>query len=150
MKVKVIAIGNVLMEDDGIGIEVLEKIKDKLKDKNIEVIIGETDAEYCISQIEDGDFIFIIDASCSEKPPGTITVVNIKNYSYKRKYYTQHNYNVVDLIKLYNKSITGFVIEIEVSSVSFNFGLSFELQKKLDQVSSQVLKSILSKVESCE
>lgn len=148
MNFKVIAIGNILMEDDGIGIRVLEKIEDKLKNENIKVVIGETDAEYCISQIEDGDFVFIIDASCNGKVPGTITIVDLEDCNHKRKYYTQHSYSVLDLIKLYSKSITGFIIEIEASRVSFNFGLNFELQNKLEQISSEVLESILLKVNA--
>jgi hydrogenase maturation protease len=146
MKVKVIALGNILMEDDDIGIKVLENIKDELADKHIESIIGETDVEYCISQVEDGDFIFIIDASYNGKVPGTITVVNLENYKYKKKYYTQHSCNFIDIIGVYYKSLTGFIIEIEAASVSFKLGLSDNLQNKLNIISKDVLKNIFLKL----
>ncbi|OAA87297.1 hydrogenase maturation protease [Clostridium ljungdahlii] len=142
MKAKVIALGNILMEDDGIGIRVLENIRDELAHNHIESIIGETDVEYCISQVKDDDFIFIIDASYNGKVPGTITVVNLEDYKYKKKYYTQHSCNFIDIIGAYYKSLTGFIIEIEAASISFKFGLSNNLQNKLKAISKDVLKNI--------
>lgn len=147
MKVKVIAIGNVLMEDDGIGINVAERIKRDLVSNNIEVIIGETDFQYCISLIENGDFVFILDAVCYNKTPGDITITNLEEYKCKKKY-TQHSCNVVDLIKLYYKSVRGFVIGIEVGSVSFKLGLSQQLEDKIDIISEEVLRDILLKLNS--
>lgn len=143
MKIKVIAIGNTLMEDDGVGIVVAEKIKEELINNNVEVIIGETDVEYCISSIEEGDFIFFIDATCYGINPGEITISNLENYKYEKKSYSQHSYSAVDLIKLYYKSVKGYIIGIEVSSVSFKLGLSDELESKIDIISKEVLKEIL-------
>ncbi|AZV57729.1 hydrogenase maturation protease [Clostridium sp. AWRP] len=142
MKAKVIALGNILMEDDGIGIKILENIEEELAHNHIESIIGETDAEYCISQVKDGDFIFIIDASYNGKVPGTITVASLQDYKCKKKYYTQHSYSFIDLIGVYYKSLTGFIIEIEAASISFKLGLSDNLQNKLKAISKDVLKNI--------
>ncbi|MBP2031696.1 hydrogenase maturation protease [Clostridium algifaecis] len=136
------------MEDDGIGIKVAERIKGSLVRNNIEVIIGETDFQYCISLIENGDFVFILDAVCYNKSPGEITITNLEEYKCKKKYYTQHSCNVIDLIKLYYKSIRGFVIGIEVGSVSFKLGLSQQLEDKIDIISKEVLEDILLKVNS--
>ncbi len=143
MKIKVIAIGNTLMEDDGVGIVVTEKIREELINNNVEVIICETDVEYCISSIEEGDFIFFIDATCYGINPGEITISTLENYKYEKKSYSQHSYSAVDLIKLYYKSVKGYIIGIEVSSVSFKLGLSDELESKIDIISKEVLKEIL-------
>lgn len=142
MKIKVIAVGNTLMEDDGIAIVVLEKLKEKLIDRNIEAIIGETDFQYCISSIEDGDFIFFIDAVYYGKNPGAIIVNPLEKYRYKKKYYTQHSYSVFDLIKLYFKDISGYIIGIEIGEINFMYGLSKALQNNVDIISENVLKEI--------
>lgn len=147
MKTKVIAIGNTLMEDDGVGIAVVEKIREELINNNLEVIVGETDSQYCISLIEEGDFVFIIDAVYYGKNPGEITISTLEDYKYKKKY-TQHSYSVIDLMKLYYKSINGFIIGIEVSSVSFKLGLSKELQNKINAISKEVLETILLRLSS--
>jgi len=147
MKVKVIAIGNTLMEDDGVAIVVLEKLKEKFIGRNIEVIIGETDFQYCISSIEDGDFIFFIDAVYYGKKPGEITIIPLEKYKCKNKYYTQHSYSVFDLIKLYFKDIKGYIIGIEIGEISFSYGLSAELENNIDIISENVLKEIYSKIK---
>ena len=148
MKVKVIAIGNSLMEDDGIGIVVLEKLRETLMKNNIEVIIGETDFQYCLSLIEDGDFVFFIDAVYYNKNPGELTVKPLEEYEYKKKYYSQHSYNIVELIKLYYKAVKGYIIGIEIGRISFKFGLSKELEDNINIISKNVLKEILLRLTS--
>lgn len=147
MKIKVIAVGNTLMEDDGIAIVVLEKLKEKLIKRNVEVIIGETDFGYCISSIDDGDFVLFIDAVYCGKKPGEITVIPLEKYKYKKKYYTQHSYSIFDLIKLYFKIINGYIIGIEIEEISFSYGLSSTLENNIDMISENVLKEIDSKIK---
>ncbi|MCH5138729.1 hydrogenase maturation protease [Clostridiaceae bacterium UIB06] len=146
MKIKVIAIGNELMEDDGIALIAVEKIREELIDNNIEVIIGETDFEYCISLVEEGDILFIIDASYYGKEPGKLTVLNLEKCTYRKRIYTQHSCSVIDLIKQYYKYVRGYIIGIEVSNISFKLGLSKELESKIDIISEKVLKYIQTKV----
>lgn len=150
MKIKVIAVGNTLMEDDGIAIVVLEKLKEKFIERNIEVIIGETDFQYCISSIQDGNFIFFIDAVYYGKKPGEITVIPLEKYQYKKKYYTQHSYSVVDLIKLYFKDVKGYIIGIEIGEISFSYGLSSTLENNIAIISENVLKEIDSRIKELD
>lgn len=145
MKFKVIAIGSTLMEDDGVGIEVLKEIKGELSKRNIETVIGETDFEYCISRIEEGDFVFFVDAVYYGKEPGAITVKELSEYKH-RKYYMQHDINIVDLLKVYFKNVRGYVIGIEIEHVGIKYGLSDYLNKRLHTISQKVLKEILCRV----
>lgn len=146
MKIKIIAVGNTLMEDDGVAIVVVEKLKEKFIERNMEVIIGETDFQYCISSIEDGDYIFFIDAVYYGKKTGEITVIPLEKYQYKKKYYTQHSYSIFDLIKLYFKDIKGYIIGIEIGEISFRYGLSNTLDNNIDIISESVLKEIDSRI----
>lgn len=146
MKIKAIAIGNTLMEDDGIAIIVVEKIRERLINNNIEVLIGETDFQYCIASIEEGDILFIIDASYYGKNPGEITISNLEDYKHRKKIYTQHSCSVIDLIKLYYKYVKGYIVAIEVSNVSFKLGPSKELERKVPIISEEVCRYIEAKV----
>ncbi|WP_089041037.1 hydrogenase maturation protease [Clostridium acetobutylicum] len=107
--IKVIALGNTLMEDDGIGIVVVNKLKETLEKNNIDVIIGETDFDFCISQIQDGDFIFFVDAAFYGKCPGEITVTPLNKY--KNKCYFQHNISAIDMVKSHFKNIIHVISE---------------------------------------
>ncbi len=144
MKKKIIAIGNRIMADDAIGINVVEEIKEELEGLNIEVIIGETDCEFCLDCIEDHDLIFVVDAMATGKTPGVISVIPFYNLEqYNQSSYSQHDDNLINKINTFNKSIIGFVIGIEISGIYFDTELSKELKNKFSSICEEVKKIIL-------
>lgn len=142
MSIKVIAMGNVLMKDDAIGIEVTKEIEEKLLEKNIEVIYGETDIQHSISLIKEDDYIIILDAACLEKNLGEITLLSLNELTSNKKGYSQHSYSFLDLVKIYYPNIQGEIYAIEAGEVEFGFGLSCILQQKLKIISEQILIKI--------
>jgi hydrogenase maturation protease len=145
-KVKVIAIGNRLMGDDGIGIQIVEKIRDSFYEDNVDFIIGETDANYCLDEINKDDFVIIIDAMCSGNLPGTITRMKIEEVTDRRVSCSQHEISLIQLIKMYNKSLDGFIVGIEISSIDLRENLSRELSNCFDKICSNVSKIIRSQI----
>ncbi|WP_265210411.1 hydrogenase maturation protease, partial [Clostridium sporogenes] len=123
--------GNILMGDDGIAIEIAKNIQGFLKKNNIEVIIGETDFEYCLSNIKKDDFLFILDAGYYGKKIGDITTLSLDNYTSHKKGYTQHSYSFIDLVKLYYKETKGYILAIEVSNIDYNLEISKELKANM-------------------
>ena len=140
--IKVIVMGNVLMKDDAIGIEVGKEIEEKLLEKGIKVIYGETDVQYSISNVKRHDYIFILDAAYYGKEPGEITCLPLNTFISKKKGYSQHNYSFLDLLKLYYPSVKGEIYAIEVKEVEFGFSLSSVLQEKLEIISKEILDKI--------
>ncbi|MCE5219763.1 MAG: hydrogenase maturation protease [Clostridium sp.] len=140
--IKVIAMGNVLMKDDAIGIEVAKGIEERLLERGIEVIYAETDVQYGISNIQEGDYIFVLDAAYYGKESGEITCLPLNTFVSKKKGNSQHNYSFIDLLKLYYPSVKGEIYAIEVKEVEFGFGLSSVLQEKLEVISKEILDKI--------
>lgn len=140
--IKVIAMGNILMKDDAIGIEVAKCIEERLLKRGIEVIYAETDVQYGISNIQEEDHILVLDAVYYGKKPGEITCLALNGLISKKKGYSQHNYSFLDLLKLYYPRIKGEIYAIEVKEVEFGFGLSTVLQEKLENISKEVLEEI--------
>jgi hydrogenase maturation protease len=140
--IKVIAMGNVLMKDDAIGIEVAKDIEEKLLEKGIEVVYAETDVQYGISNVQEDDYIFILDAAYYGRDPGEITCLPLSGFVSKKKRYSQHNYSFLDLLKLYYTNVKGEIFAIEVKDVEFGFGLSYVLQEKLKAISKEILEQI--------
>ncbi|GAA0122980.1 hydrogenase maturation protease [Clostridium faecium] len=143
---KVIAIGNRIMMDDSIGIKVVESIEEDLKRLGFNVVIGETDIDYTLNEINEGDFIIIVDSSLTEKSPGTINVSNLKNINeYNEKTYSLHQMN---LIKLLSSSelfkVDGLLITIEASEIDFGMGLSRILEEKFEIIKNEVLEEIVT------
>lgn len=144
MSVKVIATGNILMGDDGIAISVLSEIEKELKLYGIEAIYGETDYEYCLSKIEKGDCVFIIDAAISGKKAGEITVKPIESIVNKNVGLTEHSASLIKLISIYHKDIKGYIIGIEVKNIECSLNLSPEVRVLTEDISKRVLCDIIS------
>lgn len=147
MKKKVIAIGNTLMRDDGIGIEVAKEIEEKLLKKGIEVIYGETDVQYSISNVQEDDYIFILDAAYYGKNPGEIISLPLNNFVSTKKRYSGHSYSFLDLLKLYYPNVQGEIYAIQIEEVKFGIGLSLVLQEKLKVISQEILDEIEKSIE---
>lgn len=147
-KVKVIAIGNRLMGDDGIGIHIVEKIKDNFCKDHIEFIIGETDTNYCLDEIDKDDFVIIIDAIFNSKTPGTIATMKIEEVNDRRVSCSQHDISLIQLVKMYNKSLSGLVIGVEVSNIDLRENLSEELTKCFDEICFNVSKILRSQIHN--
>lgn len=142
MSNKVIAIGNVLMGDDGIGVIVTEKIRDELEKMGLEVIIGETDVNYCISSINREDLIFIIDAADCNCRTGEIGVFTIKNFNTLKKGHTQHSFGVLELLKIYFPELNGYIIAIQIYNTSFKLGISNVLEENIEEIGKQIVNII--------
>ena len=140
----VLAIGNRLMGDDGVGIRVLEVIEKDLNKAGINTVIGETDFNYCIDRIKDGDLVIIIDSMISGKEVGEIELIPLNNYLYNRQLSSQHSLSLITLLNLYREDIRGYLIGIEVSLVEFNIELSTEIEDKLQCICDRVLNLINS------
>lgn len=150
MSVKLIAMGNVLMKDDAVAIEVTKQIEEELTKKGVEVIYGETDFEYCVSKVKDDDYLLILDAAFLGETPGTITVEPLKRFCTYNKDNTQHSYSFLDLLKIYYPYINGEIFAIEIKEIAFGYGLSNMLQENLSNIAEtalfkieEILKSVM-------
>jgi len=150
--IKLIAVGNRFMKDDGIAIKVTEQIKEQLTDHVLEIIIGETDSQNCLYLLNDNDFVIILDAMCKGTEPGSICIFSLKDVmSQPFGFCMQHDTNLLELMKLYNKSYKGYLIGIEIADIGLGDELSPVLMEILPQICSNIIitiKNIISEESS--
>jgi hydrogenase maturation protease len=142
MSKKLIALGNVLMGDDGIAVAVAGILEQDLNRLGFEVIYGETDIGYCITKIKDGDFLIILDASLSGKRPGEITILPYNTASKEGTIRTQHGLRFTDLLDLYFPAAERVILTIEAAKVSLNYQLSRILSDKINIIAEETLQVI--------
>lgn len=137
------------MSDDAIGNLIAEELKEVLEKLGVEVIVGETDIEYCLSCIEDGDVLFIIDATLYGLEPGTLTILELE--SCKEDYdkgYSQHQLSLIKLLSNCSvKKVSGYIVGIEVSNVGFGVEISEILKNNFNEIKQRVYDFITSKGE---
>lgn len=147
MSLKLFAIGNRIMGDDAIAIHIAQKLEESFKDFGVEVIIGETDFEYCLSKIKEEDYIIIVDSTYFGIKPGTVTVNSLKDISRlncNNSLFSQHSYSLIGMIEFFYKSIDGIVIGIEGSKFDFSLSLSKILEEDLEEISIKVKDIVFS------
>ena len=148
--IKVFGIGNILLGDDGIGVYVIENIKEKLLklNKNINVIIGETDYLYCLEEISKDDFVIIVDSTYFVKKAGTITLFDLKECDhFIDNINSQHEINLVKALRCEKSYIKGYLIGVEVHKVEYSLEISNELKKEFDILCKEIFY-IIEKISS--
>lgn len=149
MSTKVIAIGNRLMGDDGVALHTAECLKNQLENREIEVIIGETDFQYCLKNITPGDYIIIIDATCFGVTPGTITAYPIELFLKSPKAhisYSQHGFSLFNILGFYN-NVKGIVLGIEGEKFEFGLDMSYNLKTTFDRICKEIQQIILDSIK---
>jgi len=144
MKIKVIGIGNRIMKDDSIGIRIAEALEEALKELGVEVIIGETDIEYTLNSINEGDYIIILDSSILDLNPGEISIFDIEQLKeFSHKGYSMHQMSLVKILSCFPfMQIEGILITVEAADIDFGTELSEELTERFNEIKGRVYEEI--------
>lgn len=144
MGVKLLAIGNVLMEDDGIAVFLANTLEESLRRLGIEVIPCETDLSFGISRINSGDLVFIMDAARQGKEVGEVSLYRMEDFYQIKCDMSWHDISTLDLIKLFHPGCYCFLLTIEVYKVDFCYGLSSLLTNMMPDIASRIINEIKS------
>ncbi|MDS0527797.1 hydrogenase maturation protease [Clostridium sp. SHJSY1] len=143
--IKIIAIGNLLMCDDGVAIKVIDYIKANIEklDLGIECIEAETDINFALDSVENGDFIFIIDSTLIGLKCGQITQISLEKVDkYFKNSFSSHNMSLPLALNSLRINVNGIIIGIEVNKVEFGLGISKELKKRFNEVCNEIYEII--------
>lgn len=73
MKTVVLGIGNLIMQDEGVGVRVVETLqRDHEMPEGVTVVDGGTAAMEMLDELSDLDHLIVVDAINAGKPPGTL------------------------------------------------------------------------------
>ncbi len=133
-----------MMGDDGVAIEVAEHLFNSLSELGIEVIIGETDTDYCMAHIGEDDVLIILDAGYSGRAVGKVWSLSLLEALQTANVCSwQHDADLINAIKIEGLKISGLLICIEVSDICFRWGLSNELKCGLLEICNEIKSMII-------
>lgn len=148
----ILGIGNILLKDEGIGIHVINKLKELTLPENVEVIDGGTAGLDLIDLIEGRKKLIVIDAVKAGGVPGTIYRLTEENLDIKPK--AIMSFHDIDLLDaLYMVQTTGekpkeiIVIGIEPKDMSDGLELSPEIEERIPYIIRLVLKELIKNEE---
>jgi hydrogenase maturation protease len=120
----ILGIGNILLKDDGIGVHIVEKLKDENLPSTVELVDGGTSTLDTLSYFLEYEKVIVIDSLKAGYAPGNIYKIkpeDIKNY--KRENLSIHDVQILDVVKLanmYEKYPDVTIFGIEPEEITFD------------------------------
>lgn len=144
-KVKIIAVGNDLYGDDGIGKAVIDELIQMPEMKDIEMVDGDTDALGLIDHFENTDHIILIDAAQMGEKPGTVKVFNKDEVrlNIKMDHLTVHGISLAETFEIAQtvdklpKKVT--IIGVEPQNVGISEKLSDTVKQSIPNIISHII-----------
>jgi hydrogenase maturation protease len=98
-KTLILGLGNVLLQDEGLGVHALREMQKIQWPRNIELLDGGTGGFVLLSLFNEYEQFIIIDATLSNEPPGTIKVIEPKFAKDFPRSLSTHDLGLKDLIE---------------------------------------------------
>jgi hydrogenase maturation protease len=153
MRTVLMGIGNILMQDEGVGVYTIKEIEKRYSfEPSIEIIDAGTLGLEIMYMLQDGvDNLLVVDAIMGRKPPGTIYV--FKNEEVK-KYYLKNKLSAHDigfsevlaLLDIIGKPVKENLILVGIEPVSFE--VTLELHKKTASRMEDLIKTVLQELQN--
>lgn len=144
--IKVFGLGNIIYGDEGIGIKVVEEIREKIKkyEDKVEIIICNSEEKEYLKNINDDDNVILVDSTYFMTRPGAITVKSLEECDeFIRFGYTVDEESLLSLLRKEKRNVNGCLIGIEIYDMSQSAELSKNLKKKFNGICDRVYEEIM-------
>ncbi len=143
----ILGVGNILLKDEGVGVHVVNILKEMPLPVNVEVLDGGTAGLDLVDFIAGRKKLIVIDAVKAGEKSGTIYRLTEENLSIKPK--TIMSFHEIDLLDAIHMSIVmdekpeeTIVIGIEPKDMSDGTELSPEIEERIPRIIEVVMKEL--------
>lgn len=148
MKVTIVGVGNILLQDEGVGVHAIEKLRERFDfPEDVSIIDGGTMGLDLLPFIENTDKLLLVDAIDLKKTPGTIGIIEDKDIpAVIKTKISPHQIGLNDLLSVMRllekepESIT--VIGIQPESIQTGTELSAQVRQNLDDLISVIIDKL--------
>lgn len=141
--VVVLGIGNRLMEDDGVGNDIVEELKRRKAFPSLRLLAGETDTDYCLDELKEAEHAILIDASNMGGAPCSVTVLSLKNILEELSFsHSSHHFDLLQALKQQNYKGDGMLLAVEACSVRYHYGLTSQMEAQFNHIVDEIGKHI--------
>jgi hydrogenase maturation protease len=133
--IAVLGIGNILLTDDGVGVEVVKRLMEAPWPGNVDIIDGGTAILSLLDVFIKNDKIIVVDALQGGHEPGTIYRLTPEQLgNWQKGYLSLHDVQVLDVMKmaaLFDSYPEVILYGIEPFRVELSLGLSGEMEGRV-------------------
>jgi hydrogenase maturation protease len=144
---RIIALGNELYGDDGVGPVVLDELRKEVGVNSAELINAGSDAFILLDYLLKKDPVLIIDCARMGKEPGDILKFRTSQMQpqWVSNNLSLHGFSIGDILAMarqLDSSAESVVIGVEPKSIVFNTGLSAEISRNIPAIIDLVREEI--------
>lgn len=147
IRVAVVGVGNILLQDEGIGIHVIRALRETIGDRDdVELIDGGTSPDALLG-LETVPRLILVDAARRGGPPGSIYRFHPSDISVESdSIMSLHQMGLLDSLKMMrlsgNQPDEIIIIGVEPKQIDWGLELSPELKEKLLQIVTAVMDDL--------
>ena len=133
-KILILGIGNYLMGDEGIGVQVANKMIHEQLPKGVDVLDGGTGGFHLLEYFEQYPNVILIDATLDQNPPGTIRLIKPKFAKDFPPAMSTHDIGLKDMVSALQLLGTMPIIDLFVVSIESIQQQGIELTPEIEAV----------------
>ena len=142
----ILGIGNILLQDDGVGVHVIKQLENENLPSTIELVDGGTSTLDTLGLFLDYKKVIVVDCLRSGLKPGTIYKIkpdDIKNY--KKENLSIHDVQILDVVKManmMNKYPEVVIFGIEPEKIAVDLEMTQIMVSKIPEIISNIKKEL--------
>ena len=149
-RIVILGVGNLLLRDEGVGVHLIQKLKQTEIGEGVEIIDGGTSLLDFVPQAEDVSKLIIVDAIKLGGKPGTTYKICVDDSLLKgaKGMTSLHQLGVVETLAIAQKMGKlphTVIIGIEPKEISYGLELSPEIDREMGKMVNLILEEVRDK-----
>jgi hydrogenase maturation protease len=145
-KVLILGIGNILMGDEGVGVEVIRALESAVLPETVQTLDGGTGSFLLLEPMQSAERVILIDATADGAKTGTIRRLRPRFSTDYPRTLTAHDVGLKDLLDTFyllgdGPDVTLFAVSIPPLQ-DLKIELSPELKKSVPKVAQMILEEV--------
>lgn len=145
-KLLVLGIGNVLLGDEGVGVQVIRELEGHPVPSHVTLLDGGTGGFHLLEYLQDYPKVILVDATLDAKEPGTISVIRPRFSNDFPRTLSSHDIGLKDLVE--SAALLGQLPEITLITVTVDpeQSLTMELSPRIKESAGKIKEMILDMI----
>jgi len=142
----ILGIGNILLQDDGVGVHVIKQLENENLPSTIELVDGGTSTLDTLGLFLDYKKVIVVDCLRAGLKPGTIYKIKPEDISnYKKENLSIHDVQILDVVKManmMNKYPEVVIFGIEPEKIAVDLEMTQIMVSKIPEIISNIKKEL--------
>jgi len=142
----IIGIGNILLQDDGVGVHVIKELENEKLPSTIELVDGGTSTLDMLGFFLDYKKVIVVDCLRAGLKPGTIYKIRPEDIKdYQKENLSIHDVQILDVVRMANmmdKYPEVVIFGIEPEKISLDLEMTEIMVSKIPEIVSNIKKEL--------